>query len=142
MNFAVALVLALPSPWPPQFQSKHLTNQTLQRAYVSHPPLRDWVHAVLARRSPSWDSVDALVDEYVAETRRGTFVQNVASIQLEEELRYRVGMRDEAVERQGLDPKADPRHKNWDTDEIIRLTERLKYYERYPPREEKDPWGA
>lgn len=48
---------------------------------------------------------------------------------LGEELHYRVGMRDKEIERQGLDPKADPRHKNWDTDEIIRLTEQLKYYE-------------
>tara|TARA_B100000768_G_scaffold167547_1_gene171734 strand:- start:736 stop:1170 length:435 start_codon:yes stop_codon:yes gene_type:complete len=129
MNLAVALVLALPSPWPPRFESKHLTNQTLQRAYASHPPLRAWVRAVLAHRRPTWDSVDSLLDEYVTITRHALFVQDVDSIQLEEDLRYKVDRRDKEVARQGLDPKADPRHKNWDTDEIIRDRMTLKAYE-------------
>jgi hypothetical protein len=80
---------------------------------------------MLAHRHPSWDSVDSLLDEYVKKTRRGLFVQDVASIQLEEDLRYKVDLRDKVVARQGLDPKADPRRHNWNTDEIIRVTEQL-----------------
>ena len=145
MNLAVALVLAFPSPWPPQFESKDLTNQTLQRAYASHPPLRAYVRAVLAKRSPSWDSVDALVDEYVAATRRVLFVQDVASINLEEDLRYQVGLRDREVERLRLDPKANPREwKNTDgwpiTHQITRLGEQLA--ELKDARAKSDPSGG
>ena len=146
MNFAAALVLALPSTWPPQFESKDLTNQTLQRAYTSHPPLRAYVRAVIAHgRSPSWDSVDALIDEYVAATRRGLFVQDLVSINLEEDLRYKVGLRDREVERLRLDPKASPREwENTDgwpiTDEIHNLKNQLA--ELKDARAKEDPSGG
>ena len=99
MILASALMMALPSPWPPQFESKHITNQTLQRAYASHPPLRAYVRAILTQGSPRWDSVDALVYEYVAATRRVLFVQDLLSFKLEEDLRHKVGLRERELKR-------------------------------------------
>ena len=123
--FAILVAtIGMPTPWPPRFDSLDLTNRTMQRVYASHPPLRAWVRAVLAKGRPTWKSVDDLLDQYVSATRSGLFVQDVWTINLEEDLRKQ-------------DPTDGGRRSGWGMQELKYELESLK-----KSRMQTDPSGG
>ena len=121
--FAVLVFSRSPQPWSPKFESQHLTNQTIQSAFASHPPLRAWVHAVIHTRTADWHSVDDLLNDYVSSTTRALFLHDVVAIDTEYALRQALERKDKEVLR--LNPGKDPNGRNWDTEGITQLKEKM-----------------
>ena len=121
--FAILMLSRIPQQWTPEFDSQHLTNQTLQRAFASHPPLRRWVHQVINARSPDWRSIDDLLIDYMSSTTRALFVQDVVAIDTEHQLRQDLESKRKEVLRLNL--KHDPSGRDWDTDRILALKKNI-----------------
>ena len=82
------LLAAFPDPWPPRFDSRDVTNSTLQKAFATHPPLKDWLRRVIngGRQEVTWASVDDLLIDYVQSTRRALFINDIVTIDAEDQL--------------------------------------------------------
>ena len=137
--FAVLVLSRTAYPWLGQFDSQHLTNQTLQSAFASHPPLRAWVHAVInARSSVDWHSVDDLIKDYMSSTTRALLIHDVIAIDTEYMLRQDLERKDKEVLR--LNPGKDPNGRNWDTERITQLKEKMSTLK--TARVKMDPSGG
>lgn len=69
-------------PWPPL----DVTNSTLQKAFASDPPLKDWLHDRLHHARPiTWSSVDDLLIDYVQWMKHALFMNDIVTIDAEDQ---------------------------------------------------------
>ena len=80
------LLVAFPGPWPPSFDSRNVTNSTLQKAFASHPQLKSWLHHVIhGGRDGNWASVDDLLIDYVQRMKHAVFINDIVTIDAEDQ---------------------------------------------------------
>ena len=140
MLLMIAVLAAWPTPWPPLFHSLALTNKSLQSTFEAHPPLKDWLHLVLEGTggAPKWANLDEMVTEYMTNTKRALFLNDLATIHYEEKLRKGLYARELEVLRLKLGN--DPDLHGWETQKIKEAKKQLSTLK--ASRSAMDPSGG